>query len=63
MKNRNFVSKPEIGDRVTLGWRNTNARWLAWWLLILTMVMMVMLIICKSDLSLYARWSGLRQEQ
>ena len=48
MKNRNFVSKPEIGDRVTLGWRNTNARWLAWWLLILTMVVMVKLIMCMS---------------
>ena len=22
MKNRTFVSKPEVGDRVTLGWRN-----------------------------------------
>ena len=47
MKNRNFVSKPEIGDRVTLGWK-TSARWLAWWLLILTMVVMVKLIMCMS---------------
>ena len=62
MKNRTFVSKLEVGDRVTLGW-NTSARFLAALLLMLTMVVMVLLIICKSDLSPYARWSGQRQEQ